>query len=64
VPEQLTSALQVSDLWHKIKGQISPNLAFLYGGHDLGRRATTNKKITFFSIECNIGSGLILWSVL
>jgi hypothetical protein len=33
----------VSDIWHKIKGHIGPNLAFLYGGHDLGRRAT--KKI-------------------
>jgi hypothetical protein len=43
VPEQPTSALQVSDIWHKIKGHIGPNLAFLYGGHDLGRRAT--KKI-------------------
>jgi hypothetical protein len=40
VPEQPTSALQVSDIWHKIKGHIAPNLAFLYGGQDLGRMAT------------------------
>jgi hypothetical protein len=40
VPEQPTSALQVSEIWHKIKGYIGPNLAFLYGGHNLGRRAT------------------------
>jgi hypothetical protein len=44
VPEQPTSALQVSDIWHKIKGHIGPNLAFPYGGHDLGRRATKKKK--------------------
>jgi hypothetical protein len=25
VPEQLTFALQVSDIWHKIKGQIWPS---------------------------------------
>jgi hypothetical protein len=31
-----TSALQVSDFWHKIKGRIGPNMAFLYGGHNLG----------------------------
>jgi hypothetical protein len=31
--------LQVSDIWHKIKGHIGPNLAFLYGGHDLGWKA-------------------------
>jgi hypothetical protein len=31
----------VSDIWHKIKCHIGPNPAFLYGGHDLGRRATT-----------------------
>jgi hypothetical protein len=36
--------LQVSDIWHKIKGHIGPNLAFFYGGHDLGRRATKKKK--------------------
>jgi hypothetical protein len=30
VPEQPTSALQVSDFWHKIKGHIGPNLAFPY----------------------------------
>jgi hypothetical protein len=40
VPEQPKSALQVSDFWHKIKGRIGPNLAFLYGGHNLGWRAT------------------------
>jgi hypothetical protein len=34
----------VSDIWHKIKGHIGPNLAFLYGGHDLGRRATKKKR--------------------
>jgi hypothetical protein len=43
VPEQPTSALQVSDIWHKIKCHIGPNLAFLYGGHDLGWRATKTK---------------------
>jgi hypothetical protein len=46
MPEQPTSALQVSDSLHKIKGRIGPNLAFLYGGHDLGRRAT--KKLLHF----------------
>jgi hypothetical protein len=40
-------ALQVSDIWHKIKGHIGPNLAFLYGGHDLGRRAT-KKNVLFY----------------
>jgi hypothetical protein len=30
VPEQPTSAMQVSDIWNKIKGHIGPNLAFLY----------------------------------
>jgi hypothetical protein len=44
VPEQPTSALQVSDICHKIKGHIGPNLVFLYGGHDMGRRATTKKR--------------------
>jgi hypothetical protein len=28
------------DPWHKIKDHIGPNLAFLYGGHDLVSRAT------------------------
>jgi hypothetical protein len=37
--------MQVSDIWHKMKGHIGPNLAFLYGGHDLERRATTAKKV-------------------
>jgi hypothetical protein len=45
VPEQPTSALQVSDIWHKIKGHIGPNLAFLYGGHNLGRRATKKEYV-------------------
>jgi hypothetical protein len=40
--------LQVSDIWHKIKGHIGPNLAFFYGGHDLGRRATKKKKKKIF----------------
>jgi hypothetical protein len=48
VPEQPTSALQMSDIWHKIKGHIGPNLAFLYGGHDLGRRATNKKTCCVF----------------
>jgi hypothetical protein len=44
VPEQPTSALQVSDIWHNIKGHIGPNLAFLYEGHNQGRRATITKQ--------------------
>jgi hypothetical protein len=56
VPEQPTSALQVSDFWHKLKGHIGPNLAFLYGGHYLGRRAT---KISLIFIKGDIHNILI-----
>jgi hypothetical protein len=34
----------VSDIWHKIKGHTGPNLAFLCGGLDLGRRATKREE--------------------
>jgi hypothetical protein len=42
----------LADSWHKIKGHIGQNLAFIDGGHDLRRRATNKKnkkKIANFS---------------
>jgi hypothetical protein len=57
VPEQQTSALQVSDIWHKIKGHIGPNLAFLYGGHDLGRRATKKYMVVDILTTGNLDAG-------